>query len=335
MIWLTSRQHRAQLIACAIGLAALCAYLLATGIGMASTFTDSGLAACLARTPNGCSGLEAPFISQYSSYLIVVPLFLVLPALLGVACGSPLVAREMELGTHRMIWMQSVSCTRWLSVKLIGLGAMVIITSAVYTVVLQWWSGPLIAANGNARFAPGVFDLLGSVPVLYAAFAFALGVAAGAVIRRALPAIAATLVVFTTVRVAVDVALRPNYLRPLTDTYSLPDPTQATHASELPGTWLISANTVDKAGHIIGTGSGNIDFTKIVSDCPNLATVNGIVPSPTGIQACLQQVGAHVVATYQPADRYWMFQGVELAIFVALALMAIALAFWCVRRRTA
>ena len=309
MIWLTWRQHRAQVLVCVLGLAVLGVFLVVTGIGMASTFTDSGLAHCLATTPDGCPDLAGAWLNQYSGYQFAVPLFLFLPALLGVACGSPLVAREIEQGTHRMIWMQSVSRTRWLSVKLIVLGTMVVVASAAYTIALQWWSGPLVAANNNDRFAPGVFDLLGSVPVLYSLFAFALGVAAGAVIRRAIPAMGATLVTFTGVRVAVEFLLRPLYQPALTDTYSLAVKSQATRSS-LPGTWLISAHTVDRSGDVVSNGIG-VDYTRIVGDCPNLALPKGTLPSPADLQTCFRDAGVHVVATYQPAARYWMFQGIE------------------------
>jgi hypothetical protein len=52
-----------------------------------------------------------------------------------------------------------------------------------------WWSGPNNALAANA-FEAGQFDIQGIVPVGYAVFAMALGIAAGTVTRRTLPAIA-------------------------------------------------------------------------------------------------------------------------------------------------
>jgi len=43
---------------------------------------------------------------------------LVVPALIGVFWGAPLIARELETGTFRLAWTQSVTRTRWLAVKL-------------------------------------------------------------------------------------------------------------------------------------------------------------------------------------------------------------------------
>ena len=58
-----------------------------------------------------------------------------------------------------------------------------------------------------------MFGPRGIVPAGYAAFAFVLGVAAGILLRRTVPAMAATLVVFAAVQVAVPFAVRP-YVRP-------------------------------------------------------------------------------------------------------------------------
>lgn len=100
----------------------------------------------------------------------------------------------------------------------------------------------------------------------------------------------------------------------------------------MPGTWQMSAETVDRAGHLVGSGMG-IDFNKVVGDCPSLGGPGGGLPNPSNIDACIRQAGIHVIATYQPADRYWLFQGIESAVFLVLAVGLIAATFWWVRRR--
>ena len=42
----------------------------------------------------------------------------VVPAVVGAFWGAPLVARELEAGTHRLAWNQAVTRTRWLTTKL-------------------------------------------------------------------------------------------------------------------------------------------------------------------------------------------------------------------------
>jgi hypothetical protein len=39
--------------------------------------------------------------------------------------------------------------------------------------------------------------------------------------------------------------------------------------------------------------------------------------------------------TYQPASRFWAFQGIETGIFVVLAAVLLAVTFWVLRRRDA
>lgn len=333
MIWLTWRQHRFQLLAGAAILVLLLAFLAVTGVGMQSSFTDSGLSACLAGSASDCSSLASTWSSQYAGYQFVIPLFLVLPGLVGVFWGGPLVAREFEQGTHRMVWTQSVSRTRWLMVKLGALAAAVIVGSIVLTAALEWWSGPLVAAAGDDRFMPGIFDLLGAAPIAYGVFAFGLGVAAGAIIGRTVPAMAATLVGFAGVRVLVEFVARPHYQPALTESYRL-SADATTTKSPMPGAWQMSAETVDSAGNLVGTGQG-IDFNRVIGDCPGLGGPGGgALPNPSNIDACIRQAGIHVIATYQPADRYWPFQAIEAGLFVLLALALIAATFWWVRRRS-
>ncbi len=332
MIWLIWRQHRAQLLAGAALLGGIGVFLLLTGIGMRSSFTDSGLAACLATTPDACSSLAGEWSSQYSGYQFLIPLFLVVPALIGVFWGSPLVSRELEQGTHRMVWMQSVTRTRWLLFKFGGLVTAAIVASALLTVALEWWSNPLITATGNGRIVPGVFDLLGVVPVSYAVFAFALGVTAGVVMRKSIPAMGVTLLGYAAVRVVVEFFLRPNFQQPMRYSYSLAT-TPMTKQTGPVGDWQLSAQTLDRAGHLISNGVG-IDYNLIVRDCPNLALPTDAVPNPTTLQACIHDAGVYVVANYQPANRYWPFQWIEFALFIGLAAALVAAAFWWVRRRT-
>ena len=51
--------------------------------------------------------------------------------------------------------------------------------------------------------------------------------------------------------------------------------------------------------------------------------------------AYLLSLGWKRIVTYQPAGRFWEFQGIETAIFLVLALGAIACAVWLLRRRPA
>ena len=60
---------------------------------------------------------------QFLNYVVVV-----VPALIRLFWGAPLVSRELETGAFRLAWTQSVTRTRWLAVKLAaaGLAAMAV-----------------------------------------------------------------------------------------------------------------------------------------------------------------------------------------------------------------
>ncbi len=88
---------------------------------------------------------------------------------------------------------------RWLVARLGVYLAGAVALAAVMTEVTTWWFRPIerIQVEGAAAFGrlnQDVFDFRGIVPLAYTVFAFAVGAAAGAVFKRTVPAMAATLV---------------------------------------------------------------------------------------------------------------------------------------------
>jgi ABC-type transport system involved in multi-copper enzyme maturation permease subunit len=73
------------------------------------------------------------------------------PALIGMFWGAPLVAREMEAGTFRLAWSQSVSRMRWLAVKLGVVGLAAVVTTGLLSSPSGWRSpGPARGDYGVA-----------------------------------------------------------------------------------------------------------------------------------------------------------------------------------------
>ena len=105
-----------------------------------------------------------------------------------------------------------------------------------------------------------MFDQRGIVPFGYAAFAFALGVTVGMLLRRTVPAMAATLVVFAGVRLAVANWIRPYLLAPLRIVSAVVPPSPhagnspggLAAAAPSPGDWALSDQTINAAGRVIG-----------------------------------------------------------------------------------
>jgi hypothetical protein len=115
MIWLTWRQFRAQAAMMAAALAVLAVILAVTGPGLADEYSN-GIAVCTAQSGDCSDFLQSFFDGHRGAFLAVTAVVLVLPALIGVFWGAPLIARELEAGTHRLVWNQSVTRIRWLAV---------------------------------------------------------------------------------------------------------------------------------------------------------------------------------------------------------------------------
>jgi hypothetical protein len=273
------------------------------------------------------------------------------PALLGAFWGAPLIARELETGTFRLAWTQSVPRSRWLLTKL-AVGALATAaTAGALTLTVTWWYRALDTATVD-RYA--VFDRRGLVPVAYALFAFAIGALLGAVVRRTVPAMAATLGGYAVSRVAVTLWVRPQLLSPLHRSTSLLDTDQFGFMSDNggpvhlvaqgtapPNSWRLASQFVDASGHRVGPGQLAAwvhRFCPAIAAPPTGPVGKRLAPpgGPQAFEACRAQAAKvfHLLVTYQPANRYWTFQGLETAIFVAVALLAAGGCYWKVARRT-
>jgi hypothetical protein len=263
MIWLTWRQFRTQAGVVFAALAALAAILAVTGPSLANDYA-TGIAACTAR--GGCSTFTNEFFNSHQTlYFGLVAVVMFVPAIIGLFWGAPLITRELEAGTHRLVWNQTITRTRWLGVKLglIGLAAMA--AAGLGSLAVTWWSSPIdkAAANRFPRLSPLLFDARGIAPIGYAAFAFALGVTAGILIRRTLPAMAITLTIFIAVQIAMPLAIRPHLIPPVRFTAAITatnlnefmiSPGRPVHvrvAVNDPGAWMISNQTINAAGHVV------------------------------------------------------------------------------------
>jgi hypothetical protein len=333
MTWLTWRQYRAQFAVGTAIMAALCLLLLLTGLQLASQY-HTIITECASATGNGqyganCStggGLFAggPTVGFVSLILLATPV------LAGLFLGAPMVATEFEAGTTQFGWMQGITRARWLAVKTGWLLLAAAAWGGVLAALTTWWASPTNAEHGS-EFYPGRFDVLYLVPVAYAVFAMALGICAGALIRRTVPAMAVTLGGFIAIRVAVTLWLRPHYLSAVTAVRNLPAQTQLTGSS-----WLISQGTRNPAGQLVAgpqdqPAALGVPVSTLPRACAGLANPTGGVTS-----ACRAALtGFRSFVTYQPASRFWAFQGIETGVFVILAAILLTMTAVVLIRRDA
>jgi hypothetical protein len=311
MTWLTWRQHRAEIYVVVAIFALLTPVLIVSGIGLASAYQRLGAAACVghANLPN-CEviyrALDAPYALISNALPWPVNLF---PALLAMFVGAPLVAREFEHGTFRTVWTQSVTRLQWLGTKLgLVLGGCVLASLAL-SLLLTWWYTPYAQLLG--KFNPAFFNLEGLAPVARMIFALALAVCLGAALRRTIPAMALTLFLYLTLGLIIQIGLRPNYLPPIT----LTGPDVLLPRSQ--DDWVLDSGVRTATHH-------TVDPVQVARACGSAG------PSAT---TCIHAHGWTEFLTYQPADRYWLFQSIEFGLFLLLAAALAGVTVWIVRRR--
>lgn len=102
--------------------------------------------------------------------------------------------------------------------------------------------------------------------------------------------------------------------------------------------WQLGSGVVTPDGRMLGQLDGtdiaaNVSASVVPSSCEQgLAQTQN---HPGAVLACMQHAGFRQFVTYQPANRYWVFQGIETGVFVALAAALVALTFAVVNRRDA
>ncbi|TDD01656.1 ABC transporter permease [Nonomuraea deserti] len=302
MIWLTWRQHRAQLLVTAGFLALL--GLLLLGSAVEARLYVAGHAAPGCPGPGvACADLEVALGRRYDAvYSVFGWMPLVLPALIGAFWGAPLLGREYERGTHRLAWTQSVPAWRWLAVKLSLLGGAVVACGLLLSLMVSLWR-PVFRDGIDSSFGNvGVFNMVGVAPAAWWLFAFMLGTAAGTFFRRTLPAMALAVAV---------VAATMFTLFGVSDHYAEPARVELTGTVILDDTdaRLVGASWVDPSGREIpepGSASG----------CPRRVDAGRSSRNAEAWQACLFGKGYRYAVYYHPPSRFWRFQWTEAGILV-------------------
>ena len=270
MSWVVWRQYRAAAAITAALIAAFAALVVVTGVQAASQW-HSALSVCTASRTCGNLSSSTLFLGSHAIGFLVI-MTLGVPAVLGILAGAPLLAHEFETGTNQYAWTQSVTRRRWLAVKAGWLLLAAAAIGGIVSALVTWWSGPNNALQANA-FDPGRFDIMGIVPVGYAVFATALGITAGALLRRTLPAIAVTLAGFIVVRAVIFMALRRSFMTAVTSYFSLSSGfTPAGSAWQL-GAGFVGANgqpiSIPQStnGQVLGTGVEGIPVSSLPASC--------------------------------------------------------------------
>jgi hypothetical protein len=318
MIWVSWREQRAETIVAALILALIVAALVPSGLHMASAFHHDGLAACVGTNPSpACNEAIGNFGSRFEGIGNLIAWLTLVPGVIGVLLATPFVL-QLEHGTFRLDWTQSVSPRRWIATKLaLGIGV-ALVASLALVLFVTWWRGPFMRLQG--RMENSVFDSVGIVPLAYTLFALGLALAIGVVWRRAAAAVLLAFGSYVVLRVFYDTWARQKVVAPshLTWKANGPEPPSLHHA------WVITEGPSDRFGNLVRP-----HFTT--------AQLNGCARTAGDVKRCLVTDfhPQYLHAVFEPASRFWTMQLVETGLFAAAGLALIGFAAWWTDRRAA
>ena len=320
---LTWRLNRSQVQISAAALAALAVLLLITGIAMAGTY-HGFLGTCAAA--HTCADAHSLLFQDDGVLNIVVYATMAVPLLFGLFWGAPLLAREFKAGTHSLAWTQGVTRAPLAGRhRRLGAGGRRPVGRR------RVRAGQLVAPareRGRHPLSPVQHRDLrhpGNRPGRL------LGVRGRPGHRRrgAVPAPAPRHGHhhrrIRRLRFAIAEYLRPHYMTPLTKVFPLAAMGFGAPPATPAGSWVVGAlSAIGPDGHNYGDA---IQFGFAPAACRSIAQGR--------IISCMAARGFHAQAIYQPATRFWAFQGIEAGIFVVLAAALIALTWRLVLTRDA
>ncbi|GGW85895.1 ABC transporter permease subunit [Streptomyces caelestis] len=339
MMWLSWRQFRIQALFGAGALAVLAVYMVSLGADIRDAY-DAYQAKCEGSA--NCAEARSQFRSAYQNTLLFLATGLALiPAVIGTFWGAPLVARELENGTHRLVWNQSVTRPRWLLSKILLVGLAAVIVTGAAAALLTWAARPFDEVV-KEQFETFVFGARNIAPIGYAAVAFTFGTVVGLLLRKTLPAMAVTLVVFLAFQFFFPNVVRPSLMPPVKAT--LPMTVEAINGAQNlgsigggsviggvkipnpPDAWIAETSP-------LRTADGKTLSASKFNDCLDSPPKTGAGGTFGDTAVCLAKHNLHVDVQYHPSSRYWSFQWLETAIYLTLSGVLTAFGLWRIRRR--
>lgn len=309
----TLRQHRGALAG--VGLP-----LVGFGVAIALEASSSHVSSQLLLQQGG---IDTGRLSSLDFGVMLVP------ALLGVFVGAPLVAREIESGTYRFTWTQSVGRTRLVLGVLSYVMTAAMVAAAVLGAFLGWDAHPYEVVGVASRWQAGFFVATPLLLPAWTSLALGIGVLVGSILQRTVAAMAATAAAVAGLLAAFYAVLLPAMLSvaPVVTPIGAPDQiglgnlaAPAPAGTEiLTGSWLVRSWLVGSGGHPVGgSAAGRLysQWAGASKGAPGAAAVHGY----------------RLLVASQPPDRFWVFQVVAATALLLLGVAAVALAIRRLRR---
>jgi hypothetical protein len=323
LTWVTWRQHRLALAGVVAVLGGLGLLMLFNGLAMHHDYTRLGLNSCGRLDGPSCQSQLGAFRQDYMGVADQLPHYLmILPGLIGVFVGAPLVARELESGTFRFAWTQGRSRVQWIVTKLVLLAVVLTALTLAFSALFTWWYGPFDAITGRMT-ANGAYEISGLVFAARTLFGFTLGALLGLLIRRTVPAMAATAVAWFAIAVPSMLYLRPLIQTPIT---TIGHPGKgAIASSHVPFNANVIHNWIQNAG------GQHVDNDQLFQQA--IVGNHGTIPSPDQFEAWMTQHHYTQWVSYQPNSWFWHYQTIEAGGYAILAVLLAVATVLILRRR--
>ena len=338
MIWTAFRQQRYVFWAFSLVAAALIGWALVSGLHEETVRTHWLAAPC-----NGGNGIPAKDIAHcmvllhgsYRSHDAVIAVFAgLLVVLLGVLLGAGAVARDLERGTVRLAWTQSVTRTRWYVTKvLVGLGSIVIILVPM-SLTLNWW---VHASSYGARISPKAFDLSGWMPLMISVLSFAIAVIVGVLLRRVGWTTAVALAVLVLIGIG-EQGVRYQLVPHSIVTYATAMVTKGsttvgvTYGAAPASSWVLY-NGLDPVNvdTVPSSWSATLAMNARLQTCENKSLAGPSQVEPR----CLRKLGLRNVSVYVADRQFWTLQLRDGGLFLLGAALLLGVAAVILRKRRA
>ncbi|CAA9536765.1 MAG: hypothetical protein AVDCRST_MAG73-1403, partial [uncultured Thermomicrobiales bacterium] len=320
MTWLTWRLHRTE-AAIGIPLFAGLLAILFLAIQSVDSAYEAAQNACAAGTETLlCNERQNRYFVLSGRWDNLTTLLHGVPLAVATLLAIPTL-QELERGTHRLAWTQSVSRRRWSLARLGFAAAVAALVAAVWAATAAEWRASVLLRGQARSFDRDVFDLAPAVLFGYGLFALALGLAAAVVVRRLVPTLALLAIGFIGTRIATTFVLRERYHHPIEETNP---------AAADPGAFFAFADRwILDESWLTATGD-RISWDGVNRLCSSSVEAEN---TETAYRQCLVDNGLQYFRSYHPTDRFGQFQLIETALFLGLAAALFAFAYWWLTRR--
>lgn len=330
-------QHRAAcfgLLAVGIAFAIATLFEIYRASGSYAAFVSDG---CVGhRFTLGTCNSDALTLSGGVIFQTIGTALSALPVLVGVFLGAPLVAREVESGTFRFAWTQGTSRTRLLFTTLAMLGAAVTAMAVGLGLLFGGWYAHIYDVVLYAVYTNWQSTLFATtwwMLAVWVLMALVLGTFIGTLIRRTVAAMATTAGALVAL-IEGSRLLLPQLLHLGADVTRLPGPD---------GTMAIGAinNTVQVDWPFpVGSWIARSWLTG-----PHGRVLDKLAVQHVSFELSSRTAGAgdrwlslhHDVfwVAYQPPSHFWMLQGAEGVVLLAVATLCVLATARVLKRRAA